>query len=170
MTATECPVVAVSTKIPVPWRDKLAALARRRNVTPSALIRSLVEAFLAGSFDDGEMGDVERAVRAEFADGEVGPGSRPAMAVNLARRMDRDPTSGAANARELRWLLTALKPPPDPEVNFLDELRAKHVLRQLGYTIRSPAPDGGPVSLVGAHPDYVARRGEELRRMHGKAM
>jgi hypothetical protein len=160
------PVVAVSAKIPVPWRDKLAALARRRNVTPSALIRGLVEAFLAGSIDDGDVGDVERAVRSEFEDNEVGPGSRPAMAVNLARRMDRDPTSGAANARELRWLLTALKPTPDPEPTSLDELRARHVLRQLGYTVTSPAADGGPVSVLGAHPDWVRRRTEELRRMH----
>jgi hypothetical protein len=43
------PVVAVSTNLPTPIRDKLAALARRRNVTPSALIRQLVEAILAGS-------------------------------------------------------------------------------------------------------------------------
>lgn len=104
------PVAAVSTKPPVGMRDKLAALARRRNVTPSALIRGLVEAFLAGSIDDGEVGGVERAVRAEFEDSEVGPGSRPAMAVNLARRMDRDPTAGAANARELRWFLTVVPP------------------------------------------------------------
>ena len=65
------PVVAVSAKIPVPWRDKLAALARRRNVTPSALIRSLIGAYLAGSVAD-EIGEVEAAVRAEFEDGEVG--------------------------------------------------------------------------------------------------
>ena len=151
----EGPVAAVSTKLPVPTRDKLAALARRRNVTPSALIRSLVEAFLAGSIDDGEVGDVERAVRSEFEDSEVGPGSRPAMAINLARPMDRDPTLGAANARELRWLLTALKLPPDPEPTCLDETRARHVLRSLGYTITSPATDGGPVSTLGAHESRV---------------
>jgi hypothetical protein len=160
------PVAAVSTKLPVPMRDKLLALARRRNVTPSALIRSLVESYLAGSIDD-EIGEVERAVRAEFEESDVEPGSRPAMAVNLARRMDRDPTSGAQNARELRFVLLDLKPPPDPEPTFLDEIRARHVLRSLGYTVTSPATDGGPVSTVGAHPDYVRRRIEELRRMHG---
>src|SRR5690242_3794398 len=106
---TNGPVVALSTKLPVGTRDKLGALARRRNVTPSALLRQLVEVYLAGSGGDGETGDVENAVRAEFAEAGVDLGPRHAVAVNLARRMDRDPTNGAAHARELRWLLAELR-------------------------------------------------------------
>ena len=84
------------TCLPVPQR---VDTTRHTVRTRAHRRRRLIEAFLAGSIDDGEIGDVERAVRAEFAESDVGPESRPAVAVNLARRMDRDPTSGAAKAR-----------------------------------------------------------------------
>jgi hypothetical protein len=160
------PVVALSTKLPVGTRDKLAALARRRNVTPSALLRQLVEVYLAGSVDDGETGDVERAVRAEFAEADVELGPQHAVAVNLARRMDRDPTNGAAHARELRWLLAELRPVKDEGPTGLDELRATVLLQMLHYTVTSPAPDGGLVATRGGHPRWVAERQHYLQS-HG---
>jgi predicted DNA-binding protein len=104
------PVIALSTKLPVAMRDKLTALARRCNLTPSALLRQLVESYLAGSIDD-ETGDVEHAVRAEFIEAGVQQGPHHAVAMNLARRMDRDATNRAARARELKQFLNELQPP-----------------------------------------------------------
>jgi hypothetical protein len=159
------PVAAVSSKLPVPMRDKLFALARRRNVTPSALIRSLIVSYLAGDFNDDEIGDVERAVRAEFEESGVEQGPKHATAINLSRRLDRDPTNGPGHARELGWLLNDLRPEPD-EPFGLDEIRAKIVLHRLGYTVTSPAWDGGPVATYGTHPNYAVERERQLRE-HG---
>jgi hypothetical protein len=68
---------------------------------------------LAGAPDDA-VGDVEAVVRAEITKrrGDVA-GARSGAALDLARRMDRDPTSGAPNAEQLRLLLGELAPPLD---------------------------------------------------------
>jgi hypothetical protein len=143
----DSPVVAMATKLPVPLRDAFAALAKRRNVTPSALLRRLVEHELAGAPDGDVPGEVETAVRAEVAEriGDV-DGARAAAAVNLARRMDRDPTSGAQNAAQLRLLLEQLVPTLAQSTSFdiLSWLRLSHQLRQRGYRLTN----GPGVELV----------------------
>jgi hypothetical protein len=101
----------MATKVPPAVRDDFFALAKRRNITPSALLRALVERELAGGADGEQAGEVEAAVLAELTDrGADVASARSQMAVNLARRMDRVPTSGAPNAAQLRILLAELAP------------------------------------------------------------
>jgi len=129
--------VAMATKLPKGLRDAFVALAKRRNLTPSALLRRLVEFELAGRPDD-VVGEVEAAVRAEITEryGDL-TASRSAAAVNLARRMDRDPTSGAPNAAQLRLLLADLTPSVDgrAEIDRLDALRLSAQLSQRGLKL-----------------------------------
>jgi hypothetical protein len=104
-------LATIATKLPATLRDAFADLAKRRRLTPSRLLRSLVERELAGGPDDDGPGEVETATVAELTDrGADLSGARAAAAVNLARRMDRDPTSGAPNAAQLRQLLGELSP------------------------------------------------------------
>lgn len=128
--------VAVATKIPAELREEFAALAKRRSVTPSALLRALIEHELAGAPDGGEAGEVERAVRAEIAErfGDVSE-ARAAAAVNLARRMDRSPASGAQNAAQLRSLLAELVPVATDGFDKLVMIRLLHVLRTHGFRV-----------------------------------
>jgi hypothetical protein len=129
--------VAVATKVPAALRDEFAALAKRRGVTPSALLRALVEHELAGAPDGDDAGEVERAVRAEIAEryGDVSE-ARAATAVNLARRMDRAPTSGAQNAAQLRVLLAELAPMVGADgFDPLKMIRLQARLRRNGFGV-----------------------------------
>jgi hypothetical protein len=73
--------------------------------------------------------------------------TRVAAALNLARRLDQDPTDGAAHARELRALLDELG---DRRLGFatpLDNLQARRALRIAGYRVVDP--DGRVISKGG---------------------
>lgn len=134
--------VVMATKLPAGLRDQFVALAKARNLTPSTLLRRLVELELAGAPDGDAPGAVESAVVAEITErrGDVA-GARAATAVNLSRRMDRDPTSGAQNAAQLRLLLAELSPPelsPPDELNPLTILRICTRLKQGGVLVPPP--------------------------------
>lgn len=141
----------VAARVPGPVRDDFAALAKRQGTTPSALLRRLVERHLAGASDGDEQGEVESAVRAELIErlGDV-EGARAATALNLARRMDRVPTSGAANAAQLRQLLAELVPVArSGEFDPLVMIRLLALLKKHGFTVANAA--GRPFTL---HADW----------------
>lgn len=139
MTHTEPPLVTMAAKIPAELRDMFADLAKRRNMSPSALLRRLVEQELSGAPDD-VTGAVESAVNAELTErGADTTSARAAAALNLARRMDRHPTSGAANAQQLRHLLAELTPTTDDEFDTVHLLRLSVVLRRRGWQLADEA-------------------------------
>lgn len=141
-------LTTVAAKIPPALRDEFAALAKRRGVTSSALLRRLVEHELAGAPDGEVAGEVEHAVRAEISErfGEVSE-ARAAAAVNLARRMDRTPTSGAANAAQLRALLAELAPTASGDFDQLTMIRLQRTLKLHGFRV---VDDDGREFRVGA--------------------
>ena len=126
----------LTTKLPRDLREQFAALAKRRNLTTSALLRSLVDRELAGRPDD-VVGDVERAVFDELTDRDQDHTSaRAAAALNMARRLDRDPTAGAANAAQLRALLADLAPTTQlPAFDGVHWLRLSHQFRRRGWLV-----------------------------------
>lgn len=126
----------ITARLPKDLRDQFAALAKRRNLTPSRLLRSLVDQELAGRPDD-VIGDVERAVSDELTDRDQDHTSaRAAAALNLARRIDRDPTAGAANVSQLRALLADLAPAVQvPEFDIVHWLRLSHQFRRRGWQV-----------------------------------
>lgn len=150
-------VVTMSTKLPAALRDAFVALAKARGMTSSALLRRLIELELAGAPDGEQPGEVECAVRDEITErlGDV-TGARAATAVNLARRMDRDPTSGAQNASQLRFLLGEIAPPakPGPAVDFLVWLKISREFKYRNWEIVDE--DGDRFALSGIDRD-VAR-------------
>jgi hypothetical protein len=153
MVADEAKLVTLATKLPVVLRERFEELAERRQLTESALLRRLVERELSGGLAE-PVGEVEAAVAAELAQGGQSPRSaRAAAALNLARRMDRDPTSGAANAGQLRHLLAELTP-PRRALGFtkIAMLRLQRHLRRLGgWTIVRSAdvPEDVPRFSIG---------------------
>jgi hypothetical protein len=145
---TDEKLTTLATKLPTGSRDAFVGLAKRRNLTPSALLRTLVDRELAGRPDD-VVGEVERATAAEL----VGRGydessARGAAALNLARRLDRDPTAGAANAAQLRALLTEMVPlVAVPEFTWLSWIRLSRAFKQRGWQVIDA--DGNQFTLVG---------------------
>lgn len=143
-------VVTMSTKLPASLRDQFVALGKIRGVTASALLRRLVELELAGAPDGEQPGEVECAVRDEITErlGDV-TGARAATAVNLARRMDRDPTSGAQNAGQLRHLLGEIAPPakPGPAVDGLVWLKLSREFKYRNWQLVDE--DGDRFALSG---------------------
>jgi hypothetical protein len=101
----------LSVRLPYDTRNTFAALASARGQSASGLLRELIDLEIAGRPGGAEPGEVEAAVRAELA-GRAIPldNARAAAAVNVARRLDRDPASGPANAGALRGLLDQLMP------------------------------------------------------------
>lgn len=148
MTESVAPerLATVSTKLPAGLQQEFAALAKRRGVTASALLRRLVEHELAGAPDGDAAGEVESSVRGELeAAGIELDMARPAAALNLARRMDRSPTAGAANAQQLRALLTELVPVSrDGVFDPLMMLRLQAKLKRRGFHVVDK--DGRPFS------------------------
>lgn len=111
MTAVE-KFTTRATKVPVEIAHALDALAEDRLMTPSALLRELVGAAVAGEVGNGSTaapGSVEAGVVVEIERaGYYGSEARVAAALNLARRVDTDPTNGAPNVSQLRALLDDL--------------------------------------------------------------
>jgi len=132
----------VTCKLPLTLRDEAETVASRRRLTVSSLIRRLLEAAVVEAATGEPVGEVEAAARAEIAAYYGGPPSetRVAAALNLARRLDTDPSNAPGHARELRALLDELGGRRLEEFNPLDELTARRVLRLAGY--RVVAPDG----------------------------
>jgi hypothetical protein len=129
-------LATMATKLAGSVRDDFVELAKRRNVTPSALLRALVERELAGGADGEQAGEVETAVLAEIGDRGVDVESaRAQVAVNLARRMDRVPTSGAPNAAQLRLLLAELVPYGASSIDVVLWLRMCAQFRRRGWRI-----------------------------------
>lgn len=95
-------------RLPCDTRKTFGLLARSRGMTPSGLLRSLIDQEIAGR-PGTEPGEVEAAVRFELS-GRVIDSARAATAVNVARRLDRNPASGAANANALVAVLDQLLP------------------------------------------------------------
>lgn len=148
-------LVTMATKLPGRLRDTFADLAKSRQMTPSALMRGLVERELAGGAD-GTTGEVEAAVGAEIVErGHAVTSARAATALNLARRMDRDPTSGAANALQLQRLLTELVPIERPlGFDQVAMLRLQGQLKQAGFLIVSEDAVFDPGSRFKVNDDW----------------
>ncbi|WP_432886801.1 hypothetical protein ACQPYH_04190 [Kribbella sp. CA-245084] len=127
-------LTTMATKLPTASKEAFEALARRRNVTPSALLRRLVEGELAGRAD-WDRGEVERST-AEQLELYGGDPARSAAALNLARRLDRDPTAGAANAAQWRLLLSELIPVrSDGDVDAVTLMRFAVAFRRRGWRL-----------------------------------
>lgn len=116
-------------------KEDFEALSRRRVMTPSALLRRLVEEELAGKAD-WERGEVEQATAAQLETyGIESSNARAAAALNMARRIDRDPTAGAANTGQLRALLSELGPAtPAHDLNGLQFVRLRAALKLRGWS------------------------------------
>src|SRR5664279_3213823 len=100
-------VAVVSARVPQSVASDLADLAEQVNLTVSGLLRTLIDRALAGDVG-GDVGPVEQATRDELAAAGVDD-SRAAIAINLAQRLDRDPTSAAPITTVLRRLLDSLR-------------------------------------------------------------
>ncbi len=132
-------VTTVTAKVPLTLRDEAETVASRRRLTLSTLIRRLLEQEVIASATGERIGEVEAAVRDEIAAfGMVASESRVAAALNLARRLDTDPTNGASHARELRLLLDDLGGRRLDDFTKLDELQARRILRLAGYRLTDP--------------------------------
>lgn len=137
----------VTCKLPLTLRDEAETVASRRRLTVSTLIRRLLEAAVVEAATGERIGEVEAAAREEIAAyGGLPSETRVAAALNLARRLDTDPTNGAAHARELRALLDELGGRRLGEYTPLDVLQARRVLRLAGYRVVDP---GGRVIAEG---------------------
>lgn len=125
----------LTARVPKDVRDGFAQLAEARQTTPSALLRGLVEAELAGR-PAAEVGAVEAAVAAELAARDADPGgARAQAALILARRLDRSPTAGAATSGELRRWLADLLPPEVGEFDPVGCLRLSAFLKGRGWRL-----------------------------------
>jgi hypothetical protein len=124
----------LTTKLPVELRDAFAALAKRRNLSASALLRSLVDRELAGR-PDHVVGDVEKAVADELSERGRDHTSAGAAALNMARRIDRDPTAGAANTSQLRAPLAELVPVQTTVFDRLDWLKLSSEFKRHGWRV-----------------------------------
>lgn len=125
----------MATKLPTATKQAFEALAKRRVMTASSLLRRLVEEELSGK-PDWDRGEVEQATAAQLeAYGTGGSNARGQAALNMARRIDRDPVAGAANVAQLRALLTELVPVHRSEdFNALQRLRLRAALKLRGWS------------------------------------
>lgn len=132
-------VTTVTARIPLQLHDEAATVASRRRLTMSSLIRRLLEREVIEAASGERIGDVEAGAREELSVKGVSPSeTRAAAALNLARRLDTDPTNGAAHARELRALLDDLGGQRLDDRCPLTELQARRVLRLAGYRVVDP--------------------------------
>jgi len=141
--------VVKATKLPVDVAEALDGLAEQRHLTTSALLRSLVDGALAEASGDPPRGSVETAVLTGFEGlGYHQSPGRVAAALELARRMDSDPTSGAANASQLRLLLEDLESAvaTTAVVDTVVMARILRVLRLHGFAV--VAADGRRFTLA----------------------
>ncbi|HZX05675.1 hypothetical protein [Kribbella sp.] len=131
---TDEKLAVLATKIPASLKDSFESLAKLRTMTPSALLRRLVEDELAGA-PDYLQGQVERATAAHLAAYGIDESNARGMAaLNMARRVDRDPVAGAANTAQLRGLLSELVPVNrDQDFNVLQRLRLRAALKLRGW-------------------------------------
>ncbi len=141
--------VVKTTRLPVEVGEALDGLAERRQLTASALLRALVDAALSEAQGAAPRGPVESAVLAEIEGlGYRSSPGRVATALELARRLDKDPTSGAQNAGQIRLLLEDLERAVSTTavVDSVVMARMLRVLRLAGFTV--VAADGRPFTLA----------------------
>ncbi|TCC51279.1 hypothetical protein E0H75_14255 [Kribbella capetownensis] len=105
-------------------------------MTPSAVVRRMIEDELSGRAD-WERGDVEQATAAYLElYGIDSTNPRAAAALNMSRRIDRDPTSGTPNTGQLRALLAELMPVhPEGDADALLLLKLSLSFRRRGWTL-----------------------------------
>lgn len=113
MTATGMETSGVVTrvsKIPADLAASFDAIADKRRITVSALLRSLIESAVAGDCGEPERGQVERQVLAEIEEigSRVAPG-RIAVALELARQLDNTRTNSPAVSAQIRMLLSEMR-------------------------------------------------------------
>ncbi len=141
--------VVKATKLPIEVGEALDGLAERRQLTTSALLRALVDGALSEAAGDPPRGPVEAAVLAELEGlGYRQSPGRVAVALELARRLDVDPTNGAANAGQMRLLMAELDGGA-PTAVVLDSVvmaRLLRVLRLSGFAV--VAADGRRFTLA----------------------
>jgi len=146
----EAKFVVKATKLPVEVGEALDGLAERRQLTTSSLLRALVDRALAEAAGDPPRGPVEAAVLAELEGlGYRQSPGRVAAALELARRLDKDPTNAAPNAGQLRLLMAELDDGGAPTAVVLDTVvmaRLLRVLRLAGFTV--VAADGRRFTLA----------------------
>lgn len=148
--STQTTVVAA--KIPVALAARLEESAKAQRLTTSLLLRRLIEREVDGEQDD--RGPIEATTRARLAEllPDVHLDPRAAVAIELARRLDVDPSNGAQHSRELSRLLEDVeidRRRDDAAESVLDELRARRVLKIAGYGV--VAPDGRELSAPDPH-------------------
>ena len=145
----EAKFVVKATKLPVEVGEALDGLAERRQLTTSALLRALVDRALSEAAGDTPRGPVESAVLSELEGlGYRQSPGRVAAALELARRLDSDPTNAAPNAGQLRLLLGDLNAAA-PTATVLDSVvmaRLLRVLRLSGFAV--VAADGRRFTLA----------------------
>jgi len=141
--------VIKTTRLPIEVGEALDGLAERRQLTTSALLRALVDLALAEAKGDTPRGPVESAVLAEIEGlGYRSSPGRVATALELARRLDKDPTSGAQNAGQIRALLEDLESAvaTTAVIDSVSMAKWLRVLRLSGFTV--VAADGRTFSLA----------------------
>lgn len=135
---TTTPTRSLSAKVPIELHDAARALAKARRVSASSLLRMALERELRTAGP----GPVETATRARLAEELASEmwAPRALAAVELARRLDVDPSSGAGHSRELDRLLRDLDRDTAPtEPDAVDEARARVLLKRRGYVVTAPA-------------------------------
>ncbi len=149
MTNVEAKFVVKATKLPNEVGEALDGLAERRHLTPSALLRALVDRALSEAEGDAPRGPVETAVLAELEGlGYRQSPGRVAAALELARRLDSDPTNAAPNAGQLRLLLAELDMgAPTAVVDSVVMARLIRVFKVKGFAVVAD-DDGRRFSLV----------------------
>ncbi len=149
MSNLEVKFVVKATKLPIEVGEALDGLAERRQLTTSALLRALVDRALSEAAGDTPRGPVESAVLTELEGlGYRQSPGRVAAALELARRLDNDPTNAAPNAGQLRLLMAELDGGA-PTAVVLDSVvmaRLLRVLRLAGFTV--VAADGRRFTLA----------------------
>lgn len=136
-TPTAPPTVSATTKLPRELAEQATALAGRRKVSLSALLRLSLERELR---TEGP-GPIELATRARVGDlaSSTATAPRALAAIELARRLDVDPASGPQHSRELDRLLGELDRTTEVAApDELDYVQARVLLRRAGWTLRSP--------------------------------
>jgi hypothetical protein len=132
-------VVVISTKVPAGLAARVEGVAATRLLSVSSLVRRALERELAACEAGEDAGPVETSARIEIERwGLTTSETRVAAALNLARRLDTDPTNGATHARELRLLLDDLTGVARVEPDPIDELQARAILRRAGWTLTPP--------------------------------
>jgi hypothetical protein len=102
-------LTTLAAKVPTELAERVDGLAAAQLGSVSGLIRRLLERELAAEESGPDARPVELAARMEITSwGLTASETRVAAALNLARRLDIDPTNGATHARELRLLIDDL--------------------------------------------------------------